>query len=100
MGSCAKYSGNSADPRPSLLRFGYGAPFSLTKTAVYLCPLFATDGSVQTRNWRPMTIQEPSVVVAIEGPCSDCGAMADQRIACIDIFTHSTVDLCASCWQA
>src|SRR5262245_27129883 len=98
MDNCARYSGNSNDPKRSLLRFGYGAPFSPTQSAEYSCPRFATDGSVQTRSWCPMVIQEPHVDVAKGG--TDCGALAHRRIACIDIFTHSTVDLCTSCWQA
>src|SRR5215831_6618551 len=100
MGSCAKSSGNSSERRRRLFHFASGDPFFLTKTSGSSCPPFAIDESVQIRNWCPMIVQEPRLEVAVGGPCSDCGAMVDRRIPCVDTFTHSNVDLCGSCWHA
>lgn len=47
-----------------------------------------------------MVIQESKAYVAVSGPCSDCGAMVERRMECVDNFTHSTVELCATCWSA
>ena len=38
--------------------------------------------------------------IRIGGPCADCGILVERRIACVDGFTHSTVDLCYACWVA
>src|SRR5262249_13573750 len=100
MGSCAKSSGNSNERRGRPLQFAYGVPFFLTTTPGYSCLRFAIDESVRIRSWCPMIVQEPRLEVAVGGPCSDCGAMVDRRIACVDTFTHSNVNLCGSCWHA
>jgi hypothetical protein len=47
-----------------------------------------------------MLVQERHKQVLAGGPCSDCGAMVDRRMECIDGVTHSTVELCAGCWSA
>jgi hypothetical protein len=36
----------------------------------------------------------------LAGACSDCGAVVQRRIACIDVITHSTIELCDPCWSA
>ena len=36
----------------------------------------------------------------LAGACSDCGAVVQRRIACVDRMTHSTVELCERCWSA
>lgn len=47
-----------------------------------------------------MLVQELSAQVVIGGPCSDCGVTVERRMECTDRFTHSTVELCAFCWNA
>lgn len=34
------------------------------------------------------------------GACSDCGAVVQWRIICVDGMTHSTVELCERCRSA
>lgn len=34
------------------------------------------------------------------GTCSDCGTTVQRRIECVDGMTHSTVELCETCWNA
>ncbi len=47
-----------------------------------------------------MVHQEHHVEPAATGPCSDCGTVADRRVGLLDGFTHSTVQLCLTCWNA
>lgn len=47
-----------------------------------------------------MLVQERRSEYTVSGPCSDCGAFVERRMECLDHFTHSTVALCASCWNA
>ncbi len=47
-----------------------------------------------------MVVQERNVDRVVSGSCADCGALVEQRMACVDVATHSTVELCASCWNA
>ncbi|MEQ1795265.1 MAG: hypothetical protein ABL970_13870 [Nitrospira sp.] len=47
-----------------------------------------------------MVAQEPSVDRVVSGSCADCGAVVVQRMACVDVATRSTVELCAACWNA
>ncbi|MBY0246752.1 MAG: hypothetical protein K2Q17_03705 [Nitrospiraceae bacterium] len=47
-----------------------------------------------------MVLQERRVESTAAGPCSDCGTFVERRAESIDGFTHSTVQLCASCWNA
>lgn len=47
-----------------------------------------------------MVAQETSVDGVVTGSCADCGALVAQRLACVDVVTHSTVELCAACWNA
>ena len=47
-----------------------------------------------------MVLQESRVESAVAGPCSDCGQFVERRAESIDGFTHSTVQLCAACWNA
>jgi hypothetical protein len=34
------------------------------------------------------------------GTCSDCGTTVRYRIECVDVVTHSTLELCETCWNA
>jgi hypothetical protein len=34
------------------------------------------------------------------GPCSDCGMFVEWRTEVIEGFTHSAIQLCATCQQA
>jgi hypothetical protein len=47
-----------------------------------------------------MIVQEHRSSSVTTGPCSDCGLVVEQRVESIDSLTHSTVQLCASCWNA
>lgn len=47
-----------------------------------------------------MVAQEPRVDRVASGSCADCGVVVAQRMACVDVATHSTVELCAACWNA
>jgi hypothetical protein len=38
--------------------------------------------------------------MSLAGACSDCGAVVQRRIVCVDGMTHSTVELCERCWSA
>jgi hypothetical protein len=38
--------------------------------------------------------------LGIIGTCSDCGRSVQQRKECVDGMTHSTVELCETCWNA
>ena len=50
--------------------------------------------------WCPMLIQERRTEMLPVGACSDCGAVVQRRISCVDGMTHSTVELCERCWKA
>lgn len=47
-----------------------------------------------------MLAQQPDIEMQLAGPCADCGLVVEQRIECVDGFTHSTVNLCQACWRA
>ena len=47
-----------------------------------------------------MLTQERRVDNPVVGACSDCGAVDQRRIICVDGMTHSTVELCERCWSA
>ncbi len=47
-----------------------------------------------------MLVQERNTQSVQQGPCSDCGVVVERRMVCIDGVTHSTVALCATCWNA
>jgi hypothetical protein len=47
-----------------------------------------------------MLVQEANSKTQVAGHCADCGQFVEQRIACVDGITHSTVDLCYACWVA
>ena len=47
-----------------------------------------------------MLTQERRTDIRLAGACSDCGAVVQRRIACVDGMTHSTVELCERCWSA
>jgi len=47
-----------------------------------------------------MVDQESSVARVVSGSCADCGARVAQRMASVDVATHSTVELCVACWNA
>lgn len=47
-----------------------------------------------------MVMQECHGDGVMNGSCADCGTLAAQRMACVDILTHSTVELCPACWNA
>jgi hypothetical protein len=47
-----------------------------------------------------MLVQEANSKTQVAGHCADCGLLVEQRIACVDGITHSTVDLCYACWVA
>jgi len=36
----------------------------------------------------------------IAGTCSDCGRTVQHRTECVDGMTHSTLELCDTCWSA
>jgi hypothetical protein len=43
---------------------------------------------------------QPDTEKRIIGACSDCGATVQRRIECVDGMTHSTLELCETCWNA
>lgn len=47
-----------------------------------------------------MVVSEQKSEYMVAGACSDCGARVQQRTACVDVVTHSAVELCEACWQA
>jgi len=47
-----------------------------------------------------MVAQESRADRVANGPCADCGVVVVRRMACVDVATHSTVELCAACWNA
>ena len=47
-----------------------------------------------------MVAQERNVDRVMSGFCADYGALVDPRMACVDVATRSTVELCATCWNA
>jgi hypothetical protein len=44
-----------------------------------------------------MWIQERRTEMSPGGACSDCGAVVQGRITCVDGMTHATVELCDRC---
>ena len=47
-----------------------------------------------------MVVQEADVNRVASGSCADCGAHAAERRECVDVITHSKVELCPACWNA
>ncbi len=45
-------------------------------------------------------LAQPDIETQAVGTCSDCGATVPRRIECVDRATHSTVELCETCWHA
>ncbi len=43
---------------------------------------------------------QPDTEKRMTGACSDCGVTVRQRIECVDGMTHSTLELCETCWNA
>src|SRR5574341_2494150 len=99
MGSCGRCNGSCIGQRPNHCRYGCGVPSCLIREG-YLCRRCVIDVSVPTRRWWLMRVQAHSAQVIDAGPCSDCGATVERRMVCVDHVTHSTVDLCAFCWNA
>ena len=46
-----------------------------------------------------MLTQERRADNPVVGACSDCAAVVECRIVCVDGVTHSTVELCERCWR-
>lgn len=47
-----------------------------------------------------MPVSEQSSQSVGAGSCSDCGLYVERRVESVDDVTHSTVQLCAVCWNA
>lgn len=47
-----------------------------------------------------MVVHEASPDCVASGSCADCGLPVAQRMVCVDVITHSTVELCPACWNA
>ncbi|HLZ34250.1 MAG TPA: hypothetical protein VKP13_09540 [Nitrospira sp.] len=43
---------------------------------------------------------QPDTEKQVMGTCSDCGTPVWRRIECVDGMTHSTLELCETCWNA